>query len=215
MLLRHTPGKIDGHLGVNQAPVLPASDPLFCNIHHGQIQDFQQAVIGGGHGIGLGDLAQMAVEALNGVGGVDEPAHLLRELEIRAQVGPVGPSGPGDFGVFLVPAFPKGSQSGLPVRSGVDRLQIGHEGLQILVGHIFAGITKLVDDAALDFRLRKGGMDSCVKSRQIVCTGNENIPYTPGFQVVEYGRLELGTLVFAYPQPRTSFRPFRLTPMAM
>lgn len=77
VLLGHTLGKVDGHLGVDQAPVLPPSSPLFRNIHHGQIQHFQQAVIGGKDGLGLGHLAQLAVETLNGVGGVDQPAHLL------------------------------------------------------------------------------------------------------------------------------------------
>ena len=37
VLLRHTLGKIDGHLGVDQAPVLSPPGPLFCNVHHGQI----------------------------------------------------------------------------------------------------------------------------------------------------------------------------------
>ena len=37
VLLGHTLGKVDGHLGMDQAPVLPPSSPLFGNIHHGQI----------------------------------------------------------------------------------------------------------------------------------------------------------------------------------
>ena len=37
VLLGHTLGKVDGHLGMDQAPVLPSSSPLFGNIHHGQI----------------------------------------------------------------------------------------------------------------------------------------------------------------------------------
>ena len=78
VLLGHALGKVDGHLGVDQAPILPPSGPLFRNIHHGQIQHFQQAVIGGKDGLGLGNLAQLAaVEPLNGIGGVNQPAHLL------------------------------------------------------------------------------------------------------------------------------------------
>ena len=41
VLLGHTLGKVDGHLGVDQAPVLLPSSPFFRNIHHGQIQHFQ------------------------------------------------------------------------------------------------------------------------------------------------------------------------------
>lgn len=58
VLLGHTLGKVDGHLGVDQAPVLPPSGPFFRNIHHGQIQHFQQTVIGGKDGLGLGHLTQ-------------------------------------------------------------------------------------------------------------------------------------------------------------
>ena len=111
MLLRYTLGKIDGYLSVDQAPVLPPPSPLFRNVHHGQIQHFQQAVIGGKDGLGLGHLAQLAVETLDGIGGIDQPAHLLGVLEIGAEIGPIGPPGLGDFRVFFVPALPKGVQS--------------------------------------------------------------------------------------------------------
>ena len=59
MLLGHTLGKVDGHLSVDQAPVLPPFSPLFRNTHHGQILHFQQAIIGGKDGLGLGYLAQL------------------------------------------------------------------------------------------------------------------------------------------------------------
>ena len=68
MSLGHTLGEIDGHLGVDHTPVLPPAGPFLRNIHHGQIQHFQQAVIGGKHGFTLGHLAQRAVEDLDGVG---------------------------------------------------------------------------------------------------------------------------------------------------
>ena len=71
MLLRHTLGEVDGQLGVNDSPVLPPAGPLFCDIYHGQIEHFQQAVVGGKNGFGLGNLAQLAVEALKGICGID------------------------------------------------------------------------------------------------------------------------------------------------
>lgn len=156
----------DGHLGVDQAPVLPPSGPLFRN--HGQVRHFQQAVIGGKHRFGLGCLVQLAVETLNGVGGVDQSAHFLMVLEIGAEIGPVGPPGLGDFWVFLAPALPKGVQSiqgCLLIHGGIDRLQVGHKGLQILAEHILAGIAQLVDDTALVLSLGKGGVDGRIKSR--------------------------------------------------
>ena len=170
MLFRHTLGKVDGNLGVDQVPVLPPPSPLFRNVHHGQIQHFLQAVISGKDGFGLGRLAQMAVEALNGVGGEDQPAHLLGVLEVGTQIGPVGPPGLRNFRAFLVPALLKsvqGIQGCLLVHGGINRLQIGHKGLQILVGHILAGIAQSVDDAVLDLSLVEASMDRCAQPRQI------------------------------------------------
>ena len=89
---------------------MPPSGSLFRNVHHGQVQHFQQAVIGGKDRLGLGHLAQLAIKPLNGIGGVDQPVHLLRIFEIGAEIGPIVPSGLGDFRVFLVPALPKGVQ---------------------------------------------------------------------------------------------------------
>ncbi len=146
VLLGHTLGKVDGHLGVDQAPVLTPSAPFFRNIHHSQIQHFQQTTISRKHRFGLGHLTQLAVKPLNGLGGVDQSAHLLGVLEIGAEIGLIGLPGLGDFWVFLVPARPKGVQSiqgCLLAHGGIDRLQIGHKGLQVLVGHILAGITQL------------------------------------------------------------------------
>lgn len=142
---------------------------------------------------------QLAIEALDGVGGADQPPHLLRILEIGADVGPVVPPGLGDFGVFLVPVLLKGIQNGLIIHSGIDCLQVGHERLQLLVGHLFAGIVQLVDDAVLDLGFGKDGMNDRIKLGQVICAGNENILHAPVPQAIEYGRPKLGALIFAYP----------------
>ena len=107
MLPGHSLSKVDRHLGVDHAPVLPPTSPLFGNIYHGQIQHFQQAVIGWKDRFGLGHLAQLAVKAFNGVGGIDQPPYLLGILEVGTQIGPVIPPRLGNFGVFLVPPLPK------------------------------------------------------------------------------------------------------------
>ena len=103
VLVRHAIGKVDDHLGMNDAPVLPPSSPFFRNIHRSQIQHFQQTIISRKYRFGFGDLAQLAVKTLDGVGGIDQSAHLLGVLEIGAEIGPVSPPGLGDFRIFLVP----------------------------------------------------------------------------------------------------------------
>ncbi len=121
----HSLSKVDHHLGVNHTPVLPPTSPLFGNICHGQIQYFQQAVIGWKDRFGLGHFAQLVVKAFNDVGGIDQPPYLLRILEVSTQISPVIPPGLGNFGVFLVPPHSKsvqGIQSGLFIHSGIDRL---------------------------------------------------------------------------------------------
>ena len=72
--------------GLDSSPAVVRS--IFCNIQHGQIQHFQQTVIGGKDGLGLGHLAELAVKALNGVGAADQPVHLLGGLE-KFKIGPV------------------------------------------------------------------------------------------------------------------------------
>lgn len=65
-------------------PVLPSSGPFFRDIHHGQIQHLEQAVISWENSLGLGHFPELPVEALNGVSRIDEPTQFLRELEIGA-----------------------------------------------------------------------------------------------------------------------------------
>ena len=77
--------------------------------------------------------------------------------------------------------------------------------LLVLVGHIFAGIAQLLDDAVLDLGLGKGGVDGRVESGQIVCTGDENVLYAPVFQAVEYSRPELGAFIFSNPHAQDIF----------
>lgn len=61
------------------APVLPPPRPFFRYVHHGQIQHFQHALVRGKYRFRLGRLPQLPVKPLDGLCGVDRPAHLLRD----------------------------------------------------------------------------------------------------------------------------------------
>ena len=120
---------------MDHAPVLLPADPFLRNIHHGQIQHFQQAVVRWEDRFCLGRFPQLPIKALDRIGRIDQAAHLLRALEIGAQVGPVVPPGLGDLRVFLVPAFGKGVQSircsslidcGVDCLSSRSALRCGH-----------------------------------------------------------------------------------------
>lgn len=105
-----------GHLCVDYAPVLPSAGLFFGDIHHGQVQHFQEVVVRGEHGFRLGHLTELAVDALYGIGRIDQPPHLLRILELGTQVGPVLPPGLRYLAVFLSQRSEKES-SGHPERT--------------------------------------------------------------------------------------------------
>lgn len=111
MLSGHPLPKEDGQLPVDCTPVLTPSCPFPGNVHHGQIQHLEQAVIGGEYGFGFRHLPELAVEAFNSIGGVDQLPDLLGILEIGAEIGPVLPPGLGDLRVFPVPALRERLQS--------------------------------------------------------------------------------------------------------
>ena len=69
---------------------------------------------------------------------------------------------------------------------------------------------KLVDDAVLDLGLREGGVDGRIKSRQIVCTGDENILCAPAFHAVECSDPELGAFVFTCPHTQYILAPVQV-----
>ena len=76
---------------MDNAPILAASRPFLCDIHHGKIQHFQQAVIGRKDGLGFCHFPKLAVETFNGVGRIDQPSQLGWEFEVCAQIRPVYP----------------------------------------------------------------------------------------------------------------------------
>ena len=48
-------------------------------------------------------------------------------------------------------------------------------------------------------------MDGCIETSQIVCTCDKNILYAPIPQTIQYGRLELCTLILADPHAQNIF----------
>ena len=62
---------------MDAAPVLPPTRPLFRNIHHRQIQHFQQTVVCRENALGLCDLPQLPIKAFDRVRGIDQTADFL------------------------------------------------------------------------------------------------------------------------------------------
>lgn len=109
-ITRHTLGKTDDHMGMNQAPVPPPPDLLFWHDPSWPDTVFSADCHRWERRICLDHLAQLTVEALNSIGGVDQPQYLLWTLEISAEIGPARPLGLKDFGYFLSQRSPKVSK---------------------------------------------------------------------------------------------------------
>ena len=99
MLIRHALSEIDGQLRMDAAPILLTTRPLFRNIHHRQIQHFQQTVVCRKDALGFCDLPQLPVKAFDRVRGIDQTADFLRIFEVGTEVGPVFPPRLCDFGI--------------------------------------------------------------------------------------------------------------------
>ena len=74
---------------MDDTPVLPSACPLLRNIYHCQIEHLEQTVIRRKDRLCLCYLAELAIEALNGISGVDKPAYFLWVLEVCAKIRPV------------------------------------------------------------------------------------------------------------------------------
>ena len=77
LLIRHTLSEIDGQLRMDAALILPPTRPLFRNIHHRQIQHFQQTVICREDALGFCDFPQLPIKAFDRVRGIDQTADFL------------------------------------------------------------------------------------------------------------------------------------------
>ena len=198
---------------MDAAPVLPPTRPLFRNIHHRQIQHFQQTVVCRENALGLCDLPQLPIKAFDRVRGIDQTADFLRIFEVGAEVGPVFPPRLCDLGIFIVPVLREslqGVQSSLLVHCCIHGFQIGHESLQVFVRNVFAGIPQLVNHAVLNLRFREHCMDGCIETSQIVCTCDKNILYAPIPQTIQYGRPELCALILADPHAQNIFATIQI-----
>ena len=135
---------------------MPATGPLLGDVHGCKVKHLKQAVITGEYRFAFGNLPKLAIEAFDGVGGINELPYLARILEIGRELRPAVSPGFRDFRVFLVPFFSKGVQlikGRLFIYGSVDLFQISHQRFDILVGDEFCTVPDLMDNAPLDFCL--------------------------------------------------------------
>jgi integrase len=146
----------------------------------------------------LENLAQAGVHALNGIGGVNHPAHLGREGKERNHLVPDPAPGGGHSGEFLAPRAAlkriEFCQGGLGTGGGIDRLDGRSQGLAILPIGIVQAVAYQMHDAGLQRGLGVHHLQGFAHAFEAVCDRNEDIVAATGLHVVEDFHPELGTL---------------------
>src|SRR3954468_14405255 len=123
--------------------------------------------------------SEFRVQGLNGVGRVQQPAHLSGEGIERHHLAP-GPSPTrGNGRVFGAPgAFLESGQGGLSgcrIHGAVDLLQRRRHGFAVLVGDELQAVPEKMNNAGLDRRLREDSRDRLGKALQAIDHGDQHV----------------------------------------
>src|SRR5450631_2888813 len=135
--------------------------------------------------------AQHAIQALDGVGGVnhfsDFPGICVERNDVRPMAVPGGPDG----GEFLAPGtvleFLECHGSGFGVLGLVDALELLGDRFAILPGTKIQGITNQMHNAGLDLRLGKYRIDRLRKAFQSVHNGDQDIVHSAVLDLRHHG----------------------------
>ena len=140
----------DGELRHSGGPFALSILPIVAHAAQDQIQQFDRRLVGREVSAAAHGGAQRAIEALDRIGGVDDPPDLGREGEERDHLLPLPPPQRGDRGVFLAPWAGlegiQGDQCGIGCGRLVDRLQRRHDLAAVLPGDIGQGVAQQMHD---------------------------------------------------------------------
>src|SRR3954465_12010771 len=150
--------------------------------------------------------AQLGIERLDGIGGVQNSSDLSGKSIKRDDLGPGAPPALANGRVFLAPgALLEGSERGLAgfgVNRPVDVLERRRNRLSILPGDEIEAVAQQVDDAGLYRGLREDSRDRLGEALQAVDDGDQHVLDAAVFQLVHDAQPELGALVLFEPQPQ-------------
>ena len=197
----------DRELVHRRLPVVRRAAPVGGDVAQRQPDQLGGRIVAGEVAARLDDLAQLRVDALDGVGGVDHLAHRRREREERNHVVPGAAPGGRDGGEFLTPgAALEGIQLGLaPLRRSVrrvDRLDRRGQRLAILPARVVQAVADQVHDAGLQRGGREHRRQRLGHALQAIGDGDQDVVHAAGLQVVEHLHPELGALGVLDPQPQ-------------
>ena len=168
---------------------------------------------------GLDRLADLHVQALDGVGGVDDAADLVREGEEGDD--PVPGSLPdGERGrarLAVAQAFVELVEhlaGGIGVGRRVDAPQLRGAALALPPGEIAQRLADEMDDAGLVDRLREDGVDRLGEAGQAVGADEEHVLDAAVAQLGQTLVQKRAPSVFSIQRPRQSRSPSSVTPIA-
>ena len=165
----------DGELRLGHGPLTRWHFPLFLRSVQDHIQQFCCRLVAREVPPGPDSPAELGVEGLNRVGGVDDPADLVREGEEGDHFAPGTSPALADGGIALAPGPSLERGQGLfgsfGARGAVDLLERCRQTLAVLPGHKVHGVAQQMDDACLDDRVREHGRNRFRKALEAVDDG--------------------------------------------
>ena len=101
----HSLPEVDMELGSSNCPILYGLRPLLLNAVYSAENEFEQGVFGSESAFSFCVFSDLAMEALDSIGGIDYPPDFTGIFEIGRKVFPVILPGGEDGRVFLSPFF--------------------------------------------------------------------------------------------------------------
>ncbi len=191
-------------MGFGHAPFSCWHPPLL----FGQVQDQEEqlcdALIGREVASGPDGPAQLGVQGLDGIRGINDPTDVIRKSEERDHGLPVPAPGHGDRRIFLAPiALGKGLQGGsarIGVSGFVDLLQRRSDGPPVLVGHEVERVADQVHDAGLNLSFGEDGGDRVRETFEPIDHSDQNILEAAVFELGHHPKPEFSAFCLLDPK---------------
>src|SRR4051794_16301806 len=194
--------EVDLEGGAGRGPGAVAS-PFGVGLDDREVDELGGGLFVGEVAAGLDRLADLAVQALDRVGGVDGASELVGQREERGHVLPTGAPGTDGGRIPLAPLGVEALELGerrLGVRGGVDRAQRRDDLALVAVVDVAQRGADQVHDAGLHPRLGEDRLDGLGEALEAVDAGDQDVLDAAAAQIVEDGQPELGALGFLPPQ---------------
>lgn len=154
-----------------------------------QVEHLAQGIVIGKGRLVFGNLAELTVQSLDDIGGVNNLPDLRRIVEEGAQNLPVFLPAFDAGGILPTPLLGKQPQIVLRLLQRyrrVDLLQVCRDLLDVLIADILGGTADLMNNAALEAALGIDRLDGLHHAAKPIRTEQINLQNAPTFEVIEH-----------------------------